>query len=167
MIAMVVDVSLAQIADNIELFATSTWGIILFVAVSAIYMFGAYALVKMVSIRNKKSGIKSLDNKTLYNIVKIITFTLILIVLLVVLQVVAVSHYYKVFLVVCVTLSYGLAIALMGLLAYRLFSWHSRHKSLVVFMYALSSIFIVVNAVDSLIYFNVVILDIRDWMYTA
>jgi hypothetical protein len=44
------------------------------------------------------------------------------------------SHYYKFFLAISVTLSYGLAVVLMGLLAYRLFSWLSRHKSLVVFI---------------------------------
>jgi hypothetical protein len=77
------------------------------------------------------------------------------------------SSYYKPLLAISVALSYGLTTFLMGLLAYRLFSWVRTHRSVVVLIYAIASVFITINAIDSLIFFDVVILDVREWMFTS
>jgi hypothetical protein len=54
-------------------------------------------------------------------------------------------------------LSYGIAACLMGLLAYKLFSWFKLNRSFTVLLYALASSAIVVNGIDSIVYFDVIL----------
>jgi len=163
---LIVDVSLAQDADVIVPQAISFWGIVLFVIISAIYMYGAYSIVAMINARNKLSGIRSLGNTSLPNSVRIIAYGLMFIMLLIVLQIAFTANYYRSLLGISVALSYGLAVALMSLLAYKLFSWFKRYKSLIVLLYAIASVLIVINAADSLIFFDVVLFDVRTLMFT-
>ena len=56
---------------------------------------------------------------------------------LVVLQIFIVSHYYTNLLTASTVMSYGLAVFLMSILAFRLFSWFKLNRSLVVLLYGL------------------------------
>jgi hypothetical protein len=167
MIALITDVSFSQVSDLIVPQSVSLWGITLFSIISVIYVYVVITILKMVNKRITDSGIRVLQNKSLFNVVKVICCLLIITMLGILIEILFTSSYYKPLLAISVALSYGLTTFLMGLLAYRLFSWVRTHRSVVVLIYAIASVFITINAIDSLIFFDVVILDVRQWMFTS
>jgi hypothetical protein len=167
MIALITDVSFSQVSDLIVPQSVSLWGITLFSIISVIYVYVVITILKMVNKRITDRGIRVLQNKSLFNVVKIICYLLIITMLGILIEILLTSSYYKPLLAISVALSYGLTTFLMGLLAYRLSSWVRTHRSVVVLIYAIASVFITINAIDSLIFFDVVILDVRQWMFTS
>lgn len=166
MAALIIDVSFAQVADLIVPQAVSLGGIVLFTIITAVYVYSVTAILHMVNKRISDSGIRVLQNKKLFNVVRGVCYVLIITMLGILLEIIFTSSYYKPLLALSVALSYGLTAFLMGLLAWKLFSWVRTHWSIVVFIYAVASVLITINAVDSLIFFDVVILDVRQWMFT-
>lgn len=77
----------------------------------------------------------------------------------VVLQIIITSHYYTNLLSAATTISYGLTIFLMSILAYRLFSWFKLNKSPVVLLYGLATAAITVNAIDTIVYYDAILLS--------
>jgi hypothetical protein len=166
MAALIIDVSFAQVADLIVPQAVSLGGIALFTIITAVYVYSVIALLHMVNKRISDSGIRVLQNKKLFTVIKVVCYVLIVTMLSILVEIIFTSSYYKPLLALSVALSYGLTAFLMGLLAWKLFSWVRTHWSIVVFIYAIASVLITINAVDSLIFFDVVILDVRQWMFT-
>jgi hypothetical protein len=70
---------------------------------------------------------------------------------LVVLQIISISHYYTNLLTASTVISYGFTVFLMSVHAYRLFSWFKLNRSLVVLLYGLAAGAIIVNAIDTII----------------
>jgi hypothetical protein len=158
MIALIIDISISSIADIVSKQAVTFWGITLFIVISAVYTAGQYLILGMIKVKNKESKIQSLYGRTLDKTVIIVQYVLTAIMIFVVLQVVVTSHYYTSLLIAATTISYGLAIFLMSLLAYRFFSWLKINKSLVVVLYGLAAAIITVNAVDTIVYYDVILL---------
>jgi len=69
------------------------------------------------------------------------------------------SQYNVGLLAINATISYGLVGCLTGLLTYWIFSWFKINKSLVILLYGLAAAMIAINAIDSLIFFDVVLID--------
>jgi hypothetical protein len=154
-IALLIDVSIGNTADIIVEYTTSIWGITLFVIIAVIYAIGQFIILEMVKVKSKASPLQSNNiNKT----VSIVQYILIAIMAFVTLQIIFSSFYYTKLLISAVALSYGLAAFLMGFLAFKLFSWFIANRNLAVLLYALAAAMIIVNAVDSLVYFDVVLL---------
>jgi hypothetical protein len=103
----------------------------------------------------------------LHKTVTTVQYVLAAIMVLVILQIVVTSEYYVYFLITSVTVSYGLAAFLVGVLAYSLFSWYRINKSLVILLYALAYCIVVVNAIDSLVFFDSVLLGTASTIITA
>lgn len=155
-IALLTDVSIGNTADIIVEYATSIWGITLFVIIVIIYGIGQLVILEMVKIKSKASPLQSNNiNRT----VSIIQYILIAIMAFVTLQIISSSFYYTKLLVAAVALSYGLGAFIMGFLAYKLLSWFKSNKNLAVLLYGLAAIMITINAADSLVFFDVVLLD--------
>lgn len=76
----------------------------------------------------------------------------------VVLQIVVTAHFYTNLLSMSTALSYGLAIILMSILAYRFLSWFTLNKSLVVLLYGLAAAAFIINGVDIIVYYDAILL---------
>jgi hypothetical protein len=157
MAALIVDQSISQVADIIREQNVSIWGIVLFVLISLVYVFAQFLILEMVKAKNREAGLSSLH--TLEKTVTVFQYILVSIVLLVILQILFISQYYKDFLIASSTLSYGLGILSMGVLAWRLFFWFRVNKRPIVLLYGLAAAFLVVNAVDTLIFVNMLLAD--------
>lgn len=124
-----------------------------------IYVVGQYFILGLVKAKNKETDIKphflSISSKT----VTIVLYFLTAITVFVVLQIIITSHYYTNLLSAATTISYGLAIFLMSILAYRLFSWSKLNKSPVVLLYGLAVAAITVNAIDTIVYYDAILLS--------
>jgi hypothetical protein len=152
MIALTIDVSISNIADILTSQTVTFWDIALFIAISDVYAVGQYLILGMVKAKNKESKIKSGYSRITNNIVTIVQYILTAIIVFVVLQIGVTSHYYSNLLSAATAISYGLAILLMSILVYRLFSWFRLNKSLVVLLYGLAVAAIIVNAADTIVY---------------
>jgi hypothetical protein len=119
MAALITDVSFAQVADLIVPQAVSLGGIALFTIITAVYVYSVIAILHMINKRIADSGIRVLQNKKLYNVVKIVCYVLIITMIGILVEIIFTSSYYKPLLALSVALSYGLTAFLMGLLAWR------------------------------------------------
>jgi hypothetical protein len=133
MVTLIVDQSISQIADIIREPIVSFWGIVLFILISTVYVFGQYILLELVKAKNREAGLRSLYFTE--KIVMIVQCILISIVILVALQILFASQYYKDFLIVSSTISYGLGILLVGILSWRLLSWFRISRKPIVLRY--------------------------------
>jgi hypothetical protein len=112
--------------------------------------------VKSTIVQSKVQKNRS-DVSLIRNGVTIIQYVLVAVMASIVLQLFINSWYYTGLLAIGATISYGLAAILMGILAYWFLSWFRRNRALVILLYGLATIAITINAVDSIIYFDVVI----------
>jgi hypothetical protein len=158
LIAQFIDLTLGTLPDLFVDFAVSPIGIGLFITIAMIYGIGQYIVLNTVKAAIKQSEAKVWTNVNLVrNAVTITQYVLIAMMVLIVLQIVINSSYYTSLLSIGATISYGLAAILTGLLAYWFLSWFRRNRALVVLMYGLAAAMISVNAIDTIIYFDIVI----------
>ena len=155
--ALTVDVS---ISDAVP--AVTIWGIVTFIVVAGIFIAGQFFILNMIKAKNNETEHRYLHEPNVSSkLDKTVTSTqyvLAAIMVIVVLQMVVISHYYTDLLTAAVAISYGLAATLLGVLAYRLFSWYKINKSIVILIYALAYCIVVVNAIDSLVLFDAILL---------
>jgi hypothetical protein len=158
LIALFIDLTIGTLSDLFVDFAVSPSGIGLFIAISAIYGIGQYFILRTVKATIGQGEAKIWTHVTLIrNAVTITQYVLIAIMASIVLQIIINSGYYTSLLAIGATISYGLAAILTGLLAYWFLSWFRRNRALVVLMYGLAAAMISVNAIDTIIYFDIVI----------
>jgi hypothetical protein len=157
-IAQFIDLTIGTLSDLFVDFAVSPLGIGLFIAITMIYGVGQYFVLDTVKATIKQSEAKIWTHVTLVrNVVTITQYVLIAIMASIVLQIIINSGYYTSLLAIGATISYGLAAILTGLLAYWFLSWFRRNRALVVLMYGLAAAMISVNAIDTILYFDIVI----------
>ena len=162
LIAQFIDLTIGTLPDLFVDFAVSSLGIGLFITISVIYGIGQYFILRTVKATIVQSEAKDWTPISLIrNIVTIIQYVLIAIMASIVLQVIINSGYYTSLLAIGATISYGLAAILTGLLAYWFLSWFRRNRALVVLMYGLAAAMISVNAIDTILYFDIVILGTK------
>jgi hypothetical protein len=158
MTTLTIDLSISSVADIVSKQAVTFWGIVIFTIIAGIFIVGQFFILYMIKAKNNESKLKSANIIRLEKTVTIVQYVLTAIMVFVVLQIAVISQYYIHLLTAAVTVSYGLATFLLGLLAYRLFSWFRINKSLVVLIYGLAVAAIAINAIDSLVFFDVVLL---------
>jgi hypothetical protein len=162
LIAQFIDLTIGTLPDLFVDFAVSPSGIGLFIAISAIYGIGQYFILRTVKTTVVQSEAKDWTHISLIrNIVTITQYVLIAIMASIVLRVIINSGYYTDLLAIGATISYGLAAILTGLLAYWFLSWFRRNRALVVLMYGLAAAMISVNAIDTILYFDIIILGTK------
>lgn len=151
MVSLNIDAAISANADILSKFAVTLSGVSLFILIAAIFVFGQYYVLAMARAKNRESQFKPHIANQLEKLMIAFQYALTAIFIFVVLQIVGVNHYYTNLLTVSIVLSYGLTIFFMSLLAYRLFSWFKRNRSLVVIFYGLAASAIVVNAFATII----------------
>lgn len=87
-------------------------------SISIIYAFGQYFILGMVKSKNKEIEIRRKQFNTLERVLTIVQYVLLAILVLVNLQIILNAEYSTVLLRIGVAVSYGLAVAIMGLLSY-------------------------------------------------
>jgi hypothetical protein len=125
MVALVVDNSFSINADIFRDQIVSFWGVVLFVAIFGIYAFGQFFILEMVKSKNRQvSGSIGISE----NVITIVQYALTSIIVIVILEILFSSQYHRDLLIASTTISYGAAIFLTALLAWKLFSWYKIHK---------------------------------------
>jgi len=159
LIVQAIELTISVAPDIFKEFTISLSGISLFVAISAIYIFGQFFILGMVKAKNEESEIKRFSINTIEKVVTAVQYFLAAVVLTIIAQLIYSSQYSTALLTVNATISYGLAGCLTGMLAYWLFSWFRISRGLVVLLYGLAATMIAINAFDSLILFDVVLIN--------
>jgi hypothetical protein len=125
MVALIVDNSFSINADILRDQIVSFWGVVLFVAIFAVYAFGQFFILEMVKAKNRQvTGSIGISE----NVTTIAQYVLVSIIVIVILQVLFSSQYHRDLLIASTTVSYGAAIFLTALLAWKLFSWFKIHR---------------------------------------
>lgn len=159
-LALIVEVCISNIADIkpvVSEFRTSLSGITLFVLIAAIFVGCQFVIMKHTFIP-KETGITLSKRISFFRFIQVEQYILGVIIVIVVLQILFTSSYDRLELIVAVILSYGTAICLMGLLAYRLFKWFTISKSIVTLLFGIAASFTAVNAATSLYLFDEILL---------
>jgi hypothetical protein len=160
---LIIDSEISIIADIIVPQIVSFWGVALFVTISAVYVVGQYLMLQMIKSKIRQSKFKSSHIDITEKFVTAIQYILAAITIGVVVEVLAMAAYHTDLLIVTTTISYVLTIILMGMLAWRLFSWFKINKSLVVLLYGLAASTIIVNSVVTILFFDIVLLGKADF----
>ena len=158
-IAQVVDASIGSLVDILWEFTISFSGVILFFSISAIYVFGQYFILGMVKSKNKEKPIRRKQFNILERMMPVAQYALVAILVLVNLQIILNNQYSTVLLRIGIVVSYGLAVIIMGLLSFSLFSWFRVNRSLVILLYALATIMISIYVISVGIIFDFALLE--------
>jgi hypothetical protein len=159
---LIIDSQISIVADIVVPQIVSFWGIALFVTISAVYVVGQYLILEMVKSKLRQSKFKPTHIYITERVVTAIQYILAAITITAVVEVLAMAAYHTDLLIVATTISYGLAIILMGMLAWRLFSWFKINRSLIVLLYGLAASAIIVNSVATIFFFDIVLLGKSD-----
>lgn len=134
--------------------------LVIFVIVGAVYAIGQLLILKFISKKSRKiQSNEQLHLDKIHTLVTITQLAITTILVLVILQMVTLSRYSNGMIIVTTTMSYVLSICLMGILAKRFFSWYSSNRSLVVIFYAISSTLILANAILTLMFVDIILLQ--------
>ena len=155
MVALIVDNSFSINADILRDQIVSFWGVVLFFAIFAVYGFGQYFILQMVKAKNRHvtASVSISENVTI-----IVQYALTSIIVIVILEVLFNSHYHRDLLIASTTISYGAAIFLTALLAWKLFSWYKIHKKeSLVLLFALSAAGIALTSISYLFWSDAVL----------
>jgi hypothetical protein len=136
-------------------------GIIFFVGVGITYVIGQYLLLKYVQAVAKKGRMTEVLHINLtHKCVSIGQYVLVGVLVVVVLQMILTSSYSVVLLITVTSISYGISIVMLGVLAYRFFLWFSAKKKLAILLYALSSSVLALNAGFTIAYVDSVLMGV-------
>jgi hypothetical protein len=158
-IALILDTSIIRISDLI-LKSTSSWVFGLFAILSGISLVGQNLILRFIKqkLGERTPAQKSFRLYSIYKVAVAVHYVLAAIVVFVILQMLITSQYDVVLLIAAMMTSYVLAIAMMGLLCHRFFSWFRLNKSYVILLYGLSSMMLAANAAITLWLTNSVLL---------
>ena len=160
-IILLLDVSLGKISDLLGKQYYLNWGTIAFTAISVISIIGQYLILAFIKqnsmeLRNKAGA---LHLKRIHNIATVAQYVLTLLLFILIYEITLTSHYNAFLLAVSVTISYGLAAALLAIVALRFFSWWHSNKNLVLLLYCISSASLAFNAIFSVFYMDELLLE--------
>ncbi len=131
---VLIDVTLSSLVDIYRDFSISLAGQSLFVIETGVLVAGTYFILKITTDKIKGKYGKGVYENKLVKGVWANYYLLVAILIFVILQMHFFSEYYTGLLSIASAISYGFAAILMGLLAYRFFSWFMRNKSVVVLL---------------------------------
>ena len=150
-ITILIDSEAGLIADFIPEQLSSRVGAAAFIGIAIIFAISQYFILAYVKQSNKETRARVLHLDLTHSIVSIAQYILAGILAFVILQIIITQQYSIVTLYVSYTISYGLWIATLGLLARAFFSWYIlSNKNIMVLILALSMIAYVVNGVIGL-----------------
>jgi hypothetical protein len=158
-VAIIVDISIVNIATSAGGLRSSVSDIALFIFMVVVFAVGQYVILAFVKqlYKDKEDRIGGLKQHSLDLIDKAVTITqyaLVAILVFTILQMLFMSSYHILILKATIFISYSLSFILLALLAKRFFSWFKLNHNLVVLAYALATTMISINAIITIIYIN-------------
>ena len=149
-VTLTVESQISTIADFIPEQLASSQGIAAFIGIWVIFTVTQYYILAFVKHNNKDSRSRTRFLHLIHSIVTIAQFLLAGIIALVILQILIAQEYNTIMLYIALSISYGLWIVTLGLLAKAFFSWYKSRKNLMVLIFALSMVAYVINGVFGL-----------------
>ena len=149
-IVLTVESQIGTVADFIPEQLASFQGVASFIGMWAVLTVMQYYILAYVKINNNQSSFRTNAVHTIHRTVTIAQFLLTGIIALVILQILIAKEYNTIMLYVTLSVSYGLWIVTLGLLAKSFFSWYKLRKNLMVLIFALSMVAYVINGVFGL-----------------
>ena len=128
--------------------------------IGVLYVIGQYVILGWIGQKNTDGTIShgsSFDVITAT--VTIVQYILTAILILIIFQILTGSYYSTLLLIISTGISYTLGFAMMGLLAYRFFSWFRSNRNSVVLSYGLASAMFGVNLIVALIFVSSLLLN--------
>jgi uncharacterized membrane-anchored protein len=156
LVCLIIDVSISNISDLIQPELTTVYGISAYVVLSSVGLFGMFFMQRYVSNLSSKSG--HFFGDSLYqNLLSIIFYAIIFFNIALIFQVVGFQNYNVNLLIIIITLSYGIAVILFGILSIRFFGWFKTRRSIVLVLYAAATAVMSFNMITSIIEFDAII----------
>lgn len=157
--ALIVDISIGKISGVVGRGWAPSTQIVLFILTAVAYVAGQYFVLRFVKqkgnqIINKVSFVSKVHRLTI-----LLQYTLIAIIGFVILQIILASYYQTLAIVLAITISCSLGIAMMVILTQRFFRWYKSNKDHLILIYAISSAIIVVHLALILVFVNTVLLN--------
>ena len=149
-VTLTVESQVSTVADFIPEQLASNTGIVAFIGIWAVCSVMQYYILVFIKHNNKKSSPRTKFVHSIHSIVTIVQFLLTGVIALVILQILIAHEYNTITLYIALSLSYGLWIVSLGLLAKALFSWYTSRKNFMVLLFALSMVAYVINGVFGL-----------------
>ncbi len=154
-VTLMIESQIGYIADFIPEQLSSSQGIAGFIGIWIIFTVTQYYILAFVKFNNRGSTSRASFVCNVHNAVTVTQYLLAGMIAFVILQILLTQQYDTVMLSVVLSISYGLWIVTLSLLAIAFFSWYSlrKEKNLMVLILAMSMIAYVVNGAIGL-YFN-------------
>jgi hypothetical protein len=168
--ALISDASLARTSDLLSptLARKSATTIVVFILISIAYFVGQFMIILFVRNKSKETHVSAnMRFYRTYRTAMIVQIALSIILLFVILQVVTVSYYSIAPLVAMITISYGLAIAMMAFLMKSFLSWFRTSKNSVILAYGISAAALAIHLGFTLFFAATVLLDRPEEVRTA
>jgi hypothetical protein len=150
-IIFLVESNIGYIADFIPDWLVTTEGMGLFIGSAVVFAAGGLLILHYVKQYNKQSKVRGVNLKATHIGVTAAHCVLIAIIAVVIAQVLFLSEYPLSMLYLTISISYGLWVVTLGLLAWAFFSWYrSSSKNAMILVLALSMIAYVINGVTGI-----------------
>jgi hypothetical protein len=121
----------------------------MFIIVSIIISIGQLAILLLIRERTK-AQVTGHHLGLMQRLVPIVQYTLVAIVVAVILQLVLITYYNTILLILAVAISYATSLVMMGLLAQKFVSWFKSNKRWIVLLYGISFAILFVDIVVTL-----------------
>ena len=150
-VTLTIESQIGVIADFIPEELSSIQGIAGFIGIWAIFTVTQYYVLALLKHNYKDRRIRTRFLDMVHRIVSVAQFLLAGIIAVVILQILVSQEYNTITLYVALSISYGIWIVTLGLLAKAFFSWYkSSQKNLMVLIFALSMVAYVINGIFGL-----------------
>jgi hypothetical protein len=155
-VALTVESQIGYIADFIPEQLNSNVGIAGFIGIWAIFMIAQYYILEFVKFNIRESKARTQFVYHIHNVVTVAQYLLAGMIAIIILQMLLTQQYDTVILHVVLSISYGLWIVTLSLLAKAFFSWYAlrREKNVMVLILAMSMIAYVVNGALGLYHYS-------------
>jgi hypothetical protein len=148
-LAIVIDTSIVKVYRFITTPLSLSNDIATFIIIAIVYVAVQYILVRSVIVQKESTN---RSQNAIHKIVSITQYVLIALIVIVILQMIIISAYNIAIVAAAVAISYGLALAMTGLLALRFLSWFKSTRNAVVLTYTLAAVALSINAGFTLAY---------------
>jgi hypothetical protein len=157
--ALIVDAAIGKISGVVGRGWAPNTQIVLFILIAVAYVIGQYFVLGFVKQKGNQIINKvSLINK-MHRLTTLVQHIFIAIVVFVILQIVLASSYYTVAIVLTITISCSLGVAMMAILTQRFFRWYKSNRDHLILLYGLSSAMLAVHLAFTLVFVDTVLLN--------
>lgn len=157
--ALIIDTSIAKLSGLIGREWASMEGVVLFILIGAAFVVGQYIVSSFVNQKAEQPIGKASFVSKIHRLTALVQHTLTAIIALVILQIVGASYYQTITLIVAVTISCSLGVAVMAILAQRFFGWYKSNTNRLILLYGISFTILAVHLGFTIVSVDTVLLN--------